>query len=270
MKGNVDHIKALVALKTPALLLRDVNGFTPFHLAVKLGYSKIASLLAEVSPPEVLYMETVIGATALETAVQCDLLSRARARLDGKCKPDGISYQYNGSVSIDSSYPPADSQKLGERAEALKTTIGQLQKERRLTKGTKVTKALVAFVDNMMTKATEMKVKEVELEKKTKDEAKSDGTKVSERDNCDPEKTLAVVRKAIREKASMHRISIHLADVQKSVEAGLPKRDVEKKVVKEHQDGSELGDEAGDSRLLPSQQWLRDYTPLYDIDGSRQ
>ena len=269
MKGNVDHIKALVALKTPALLLRDVNGFTPFHLAVKLGYSKIASLLAEASPPEVLYMETVVGATALETAVQCDLLSRAHARLDERCKPGGISNQYSGY--IDSSYFPADSQKLGERADALKTTIGQLQKERRLATGAKVTKALVAFADNMMAKATEMKVNEVELEKKTKDEeVKSDSTKVLERDNCNPEKTLAVVRKAIREKASMHRIPIHLTDVQKSVEAGLPKRDVDRKAVKEHQDGSELGDEAEDSRLLPSQQWLGDCIALSDLDGSRE
>ena len=268
VKGNVDHVKALIALKTPALLLRDVNGFTPFHLAVKFGFSKITSLLAEASPPEVLYMESVVGATALETAVQCDLLSRAHARLDDKCSPDGLNY---GHSSIDSSYPPVDSKELGERAEALKTTIDQLQKERRLTKGTKVTKALVAFADNVMTKVTEMKVKEVELEKQTKDEeAKSDDTKVLEWDKRDPEKTLAEVRKAIQEKASMHRIPIHLADVQKSVEVGLPKRKVEQKETKEHNDGSELGDEADDSRLSPSQHWLGDYDALEDVDGSSE
>jgi hypothetical protein len=44
---------------------------------------------------------------------------------------------------------------------------------------------------------------------------------------CDPEKTLAVVHKAIQEKAPTHRIRIHLADVQKSVEAALPKGTVE-------------------------------------------
>lgn len=263
MKGNVDHVKALVALKTPALLLRDINGFTPFHLAVKLGYSKIASLLAEASPPEVLYMETVVGATALETAVQCDLISRAHARLDGSCSPGFLSYGFH------SNHPPADSKELGERAEALKSTIDQLQKERRLTKGTKVTKALVAFADNMMTKATEMKVKEVELEKTEDEEVKSDNTKALELDKRDQEKTLAVVRKAIQEKASMHRIPIHLADVQKSVEAALPKRNVERKEAKEHDDGSELGDEAEDSRILPSQQWLGDSHALGDLDGSR-
>ena len=278
-KGNVDHVKALIALKTPALLLRDVNGFTPFHLAVKSGFSKIASLLAEASPPEVLYMESVVGATALETAVQCDLLSRARSRLADKCSPDGLNYGYS---SIDSSYLPADSKELGERAEALKATIDQLQKERRLTKGAKVTKALVAFADNVMTKATEMKVKEVELEKQTKDEGvKSDDAKVlqwstlsngqrftmdgaSEWDQPDPEKTLAEVRKAIQEKASMHRIPIHLADVQKSVEAGLPKRKVEQKETKDHDDGSELADEADDSRVSPSQHWLGNYDALED------
>lgn len=264
VKGNVDHVKALVALKTPALLLRNVNGFTPFHLAVKLGYSKIAALLAEASPPEVLYMETAVGATALETAAQRDLLSRARARLDDKCRPSGISY---GRSFIDNTYVPADSKELCERAEALKAAIDQLQKERRLTKGTKVTKALVAFSDNMMTKATEMRVKEVELEKKAKDEEAKSDTKTLECDNYDTGKTLAVVRKAIQEKASMHRIPIHLADVQKSVEAALPKREVEQKAVKEHEDGSELGDEAEDGRLLPSQKWLGDYTALNDLDG---
>jgi hypothetical protein len=266
IKGNVDHVKPLVALKTPALLLRDVNGFTPFHLAVKLGYSKIASLLAEASPPEVLYMETVVGATVLETAVQCDLLSRAHARLDDKCNPSGISYRYS---TIDPITLPADSKELGERAEALEAAISQLRKERRLTNGAKVTKALVAFADNMMTKATEMKVKEVELEKRTVDEkTKSDDAKALEWDKCDPEKTLAVVRKAIQEKASMHRIPIHLADVQKSVEAALPKRTVERKEAKEHDDGSELADETEDSRLLPSQLWLGDYSALDDLDGS--
>jgi len=267
VKGNVDHVKALIALKTPALLLRDVNGFTPFHLAVKFGYSKIASLLAEVSPPEALYMESVVGATALETAVQCDLLSRAHARLDGKCEPDGLDYC---TSSIDSSYLPADSKELGERAEVLKATVDQLQKERRLTRGTKVTRALVAFADTMMTKATEMKVKEVELEKQTEgEEVKSDDTKVLERDNRDPEKALVEVRKAIKEKASMHRIPIHLADVQKSVEAALPKRSVERKEAKEHYDGSELADEKEDSRFSPSQYWLGDHNALEDVDGSR-
>lgn len=267
MKCNIDHVKALAALKTPAVLLRDVNGFTPFHLAVKLGYSEIASLLAEASPPEVLYMETVVGATVLETAVHCDLLSRAHARLDNKCSLGGLQY---GNTGIDSSYIPGDSKNLGERAEALKATIEQLERERRLIKGAKVTKALSAFADNMMTKATEMKVKEVELEKetKTKDEKVESNTAVLRWDSCDPEKTLAVVRKAIEEKASMHRIPIHLADVQKSVEAALPKREMGREAAEKQQDGSELGEEASGSRLLASQQWLGDCSALVDRDGS--
>ena len=64
---------------------------------------------------------------------------------------------------------------------------------------------------------------------------------------CDLEKTLAVVRKAIREKASMHHIPIHLADVQKLVKAVLLKRTVERKEAKEHDDGSKLADETEDS-----------------------
>jgi hypothetical protein len=259
VKRKVDHVKALVVLKTPAFLLRDVNGFTPLHLAVKLGYSEIASLLAEASPPEVLYMETAVGATALETAVHCDLVSRARARLNNRCTLGGLSYD---KTWIDSSYVPADSKELGERAEALKAMVDQLEKERRLIRGTKVTKALSAFADSMMTKATEMKVREVELEKEAEDE------KALEWDNRDPEKTLAVVRKAIQEKASMHRIPIHLADVQKSVEAALPKRDVGREAVKEQLDGSELGEEVDDSRILASQQWLGDCDVLHDSDGS--
>ena len=267
VKGNIDHVKALIALKTPALLLRDINGFTPFHLAVKLGYSKIASLLAETSPPEVLYMESVVGATVLETASQRALLSRASDRLDDKCRPSCFRY---GDNSVDTSRVPADSKELAEKAEALKATIDQLQKEHRLTKGTKVTKALVAFADNMMTKATEMKVEEVELEKKTKDEEAKSDAKPLEWDSRDTEETLAVVRRGIQEKPSMHRIPIHLADVQKSVEAALPKREVVRKAVREHEDGSELGDEAEDTQLQPSQRWLSNYSALDDLDGSRQ
>ena len=211
-------------------------------------------------------METVVGATALETAVHCDLLSRARVCMNTRCVPGGLNHD---STGIDFTYIPANSKELGERAEAMKTTIDQLQKERRLTKGTKVTKALSAFADNMMTKATEMKVKEVELEKEAKDDEVEVDTETSELDNRDPEKTLAIVREAIREKASMHRIPIHLADVQKSVEAALPKRGAEREAPKEHLDGSELGEEADDSRLLPSQQWLGDCSALVDHDGPR-
>jgi hypothetical protein len=185
--------------------------------------------------------------------------------LDDKCGPSGITY---GRSSPDTTHVPADSKELGEKAEGLKAMIDQLQKERRLTKGTKVAKALIAFADNMMTKATEMKVKEVELEKKTKDEEVKSSTKPLEWDNRDTEKTLAAVRKGIQEKPSMRRIPIHLADVQKSVEAALPKREVVQKAVREHEDGSELGDEAEDTRILLSQRWLNDYSALDDLDGS--
>lgn len=210
-------------------------------------------------------METVVGATALETAVHCDLVSRGCARLNKKCAPGGLNY---GSEWLDSSYAPEDSKKLGERAEALKVTVDNLEKERRLTKGSKVTKALSAFADNMMTKATEMKVKEVELEKETRDEKTEDDAKALKWESCDPEKTLAVVRRAIQEKVSMHRIPIHLADVQKSVEAALPRREAGQEAAKEHLDGSELGEEADNSQILPSQKWLGDCNVLYDRDGS--
>jgi hypothetical protein len=217
-----------------------------------------------MSPPEVLYMETVVGATTLETAVHCDLLSRAQARLDNKCIPGGLS---SDTTTIDPSYTPAGSKELGERAESLKTAIDQLQRERRLTKGTKVAKALSAFTDNMLTKATEMRVKEVGLEKETRDEGAKDETKALECDQCDPEKTLAVVRKAIKEKPSMHRIPIHLADVQRSVEAALPRRDVKRDAVKEHLEGSELGEEVDESRILASQQWLGDHNTPADLEA---
>lgn len=87
-------------------------------------------------------------------------------------------------------------------------------------------------------------------------------------DSCNPEETLVVIRKAIREKASMHRIPIHLADVQKSVDVGLPKWDVGREAVKALLDKSELGEEADDFQLLPSQQWLGNYSALDDRDRS--
>ena len=105
VRKNVDRVKALVALDTPAPLLGDVNGFTPFYFTLGLGYSKIASLLVEVSPPEALYMETAVGVAAPETAVQRDLFSRARARYE-KCRLDCTSYECS---FVDRNYVPADS-----------------------------------------------------------------------------------------------------------------------------------------------------------------
>ena len=265
MKGNIDHVRALATSKSLAFLLRDVNGFTPFHLAVRFGYPKIAALLAEVSPPEVFHMETVVGDTAPETASHFDLLSRARTRLDTRVAPSGFRYN---TTDIDSSYIPADSKALGEKTEALKITIDQLQKERRLTKGAKVTKALSAFADSMTTKAMELKVKEVELEKETKDkEAERDGEAL-EFDGCDLERTFIVVRKAIEEKPPMHRIPIPLAGVQRSVEIALPKREIKQDRTREHLGGFQLGEvvEDSDSGFLPSQRWLGDYIALVDQD----
>jgi len=59
-----------------------------------------------------------------------------------------------------------------------------------------------------------MKVKKVELEKKTEDEEVKSNTRPLE---LDTEKTsLTIVYKAIQARASIHRAPIHLADVQKS------------------------------------------------------
>jgi len=106
---------------------------------------------------------------------------------------------------------PGNSKELDERAEALKTpnVRSHWQNVHRSTKGTKVTKALVAPADNMMGKAAELKAEEDELEKTKDGEAKSD-TKPPKWEDCDTEKPLAVVRKAIRGKASVDRIPIRL------------------------------------------------------------
>lgn len=54
----------------------------------------------------------------------------------------------------------------------------------------------------------------------------------------------------------MDRIPIHLVDVRKAA--------------KEHEDASELGDGAGDTWLLPSQERLKDYVALTCFERSRQ
>jgi hypothetical protein len=79
----------------------------------------------------------------------------------------------------------------------MKATVDQLKKERRSTEGTRIKEALVAFADNMVANATEMRVKEVEFGKGAGDEG---DTKPLGWEDCDIE-TLAVVRMTIQEQA---------------------------------------------------------------------
>lgn len=75
VKGaKLSVVKCLLEFDNPvtpaSLLLRDINGSIPLHVAVKNGHAKITKLLINASPTngKSLFMEDGVGCTPLETA----------------------------------------------------------------------------------------------------------------------------------------------------------------------------------------------------------
>jgi hypothetical protein len=252
--GNIGIVKLLSTIKSPAFLLRDVNGFTPLHAAVKLGYHETAAILTGVGPPEALYMENTVGEIPMETAIQQDLTDRLRDNFTGTVVTPSTLVLL-GEIST---YPnPFDVPTVETRVRALRETIEELVKEGKLTPGTKLYKAIVGFSDEMGNKIAEAKVKQVELDI---DDEEKDREDKKYADSRDQRKTLGCIRKAMQEKPTLRRLSIHLSDVQRSVLNNL--RDAEEKAPKKR---AGFHHEADEGTWSGGRNWLGSCVNLRDI-----
>lgn len=263
MKGNIDIVKMFAGLKTPALLLRDINGFTPLHIGVKQGYTEITTILGEAGPTEAFYMENAVGELPIETAIQKDLILRYREATVGHPLNPRTLQVANAYVLVGDPFPLS---KMETRVPALKKMVEELLNEGRLSKGTKLHKALISFVDKMEAKIAEVHIKEVEL-KAAEEAAEETETQENEKLNGDsrnPIGTLQAIRKIVKQKPAMHRLLIHIADVHKSVQAVLPEpeQDRPKPVIMDEHDLEEAEEEGDNTEQ--SRYWLSDDVNLSD------
>ncbi|KZT09270.1 ankyrin [Laetiporus sulphureus 93-53] len=230
---RLDIVQLLLEGNTRAITMRNVEGSTVLHIAIKNGNAKIAELLLGAAPAEALYMEDSVGNTPLETAIQRDLLRRVRQ--DFPCKirmPDPLRQglqEYTGRRSFDVAFHEAEIPRL-------KATVDGLLNEGRLRAGSKLATELMAFTEGIE--------KKLEQEKKERSSQDSDDSESAnsqwqpEKDDDDPSKTLECLKKAMAEhSAAQARLLVHLSDVQRSVQDSLGAWPDRKKNVQKQSDG---------------------------------
>ena len=199
------------------LLLRDVDGSTPLHVAVRKTDVVIAELLLKYGPTEHLYIENCVGQTPLDIASLTSLNCLPRRTSQGQlpCLMSSMMYMR---------FPPPRVQLETQKREIpkLRATLDTLLSDGSIAPGSKLATELLAFADRMerrLAEETELK-KEDEKEKvKYKGEIKHTG----------PRGTTAAMYIALRDAAAarpgMRRL-VHLADTQRSVQRNLEQQSV--------------------------------------------
>ncbi|KAF5361582.1 hypothetical protein D9757_011560 [Collybiopsis confluens] len=203
----IDHTKA-------SLMIRNVSGSTPLHMATFHGRAKIVQKLVEACPPESLFSENGVGNTPLEIATLLDLPDRIIYTSPGQSPELGAQ-----NVNTE---PPrfGELDALSKNVLTLRETISQLSKEGVLKPGEKLAEELSAFARLMETKLVGAKAEAAEEEeKKKKKEPKSESELESEKwnDPIDRSETLKIVQEVVLARPMMYRQLVHVVDVQKSV-----------------------------------------------------
>ena len=205
----------------PAIfLLRDVDGSTPLHVAVRKTDVVIAELLLKHGPTELLYTENCVGKTPLDIASLTSL----------NCPPGGMSRVRDQYMSMDVEehleyHTPLSKLETQKReVPKLRATLDTLLSDGSIDPGSKLATELLTFADLMehrLAKQTERK----EAEEMEEDESKGEG----EKSPMGPRGTTDAMYIMLRDAAATHsgiRRLVHLADIQRSVQRDLEKQSV--------------------------------------------
>ncbi|OBZ73133.1 hypothetical protein A0H81_06697 [Grifola frondosa] len=197
-RKKVDQIRRLLDAKVSSFLLRDVNGSTALHIAVKQGSAEIVRLIGNAGPDEALHMEDAVGNTPLEIAVSRDL-------------------QYKTTHKTIRGFPANMTLKQEAEVQKFRTTVADLLSEGRLRSGTKLATELLAFADKMETALVDAKAAEEAKASMAAAEAQAKGENITEiEDTNSPSKTLAYLQDIVRARPGGRRL-VHLIDVHRSV-----------------------------------------------------
>lgn len=206
------------------LLLRDVDGSTPLHVAVRKTDTVIAELLLKYGPTEHLFTENCVGQTPLDIASLTSL----------NCLPRGMSQGQSAFLMTNiqahlSSNPHRFKLKIQKREILkLRATLDTLLSDGSIAPGSKLATELLAFADRMerrLAEETERKEAEEKEDKKKKGKGEGDG----EIKHTGPRGTTAAMYITLRDAAAARpglRRLVHLADTQRSVQRNLEQQSV--------------------------------------------
>lgn len=216
----MDVTRLLLSTGAPQLLIRDGGGSTALHSAVKNGYAKLAKLLIDAGPTELIDLEDVVGTTPLETATRPVMLSRLDIKnTTSKSCPTATINLYSN---------PFDLSRHEKGLPVLRETLADLLREGKLLSGTKTVKAFEALADKIEARIAREKRLSDEWKKAVKEanaksgETRDDKVKIwqPERDNRNDIATLKVLKEALAARPTPRRL-IHLSDVHASVQRSL-------------------------------------------------
>jgi hypothetical protein len=196
-------VKLLLEFKKLGLLLRNVDGDMPLHLAAQKGYAEITKLVVEASPTEALHAENGVGQTAIETATLRELLLRIGGTFNL------IHRVYRGG--LESTFLDITAREV--EIVKLRATLDQLLQEGRLKRGTKTTTELLAF-------ATMMEAKLATAKSRNLAAPSVDKKAPLDLDVVDHLATLQHIRVGISARPGPRHL-VHLFNVQRSVAGSL-------------------------------------------------
>jgi ankyrin repeat protein len=201
------------------LLLRDVNGRTPLHVAVLKTVTVIARLLLKYGPTELLFTENCVGQTPLDIAglqgLPQDLNETKRRYPPADLKTN---------IEMSQRYPrPSPSFQLGKQKREipkLRATLDTLLANGSIVPGSELATELLAFADHMEQRLAE------ETARKKPEKKEVDAGEVK---HTGPRGTTASVYIALRNAAAARpgvRRLVHLADTQRSAKRMLEQQSV--------------------------------------------
>jgi hypothetical protein len=191
------------------LLLRDVNGCTPLHVASQKENTVLAEILLKYGPTELLYTENCVGQTPLDIASLKELPGVTGL---GLLKP--ISLQVDVEKHLRSRHDTLSFivEKQKREVPKLRATLDTLLADGSLVHGTKLTTELLAFVDRM-----ERRLPEEMAREKTEEKQEEEGELEPPSRRGTYARTYFALRDAAAARPGMRQL-VPLADIQRSVQ----------------------------------------------------
>ena len=200
----------------------DVDGQTTLHVAVKLCYPQVTSILLAAADPKGLQMENGVGNTPVDMVSLSELGSRIQrfpqyqANTMSQLEMNGVESFYR--------YPGEYNQKLKKELLKLHAILDVLFADGRLKRQTKLATELTKFASMMKERLSAAEAAHTARLARFPKEEKASADK-NPKDAYDNDKTYAIVFGALKDGGLtvVNRQLIHLIDVQKSVGADLEK-----------------------------------------------
>ncbi|KAK7062773.1 hypothetical protein VNI00_000262 [Paramarasmius palmivorus] len=236
-RGRNDIVKLIVNFTKSGLLIRNVIGSMPLHIAVLNGYAKVSKILLDASSTEALHAENGVGDTPLEIATVQMLLRRV-TEYSSVCPELGRS-----KVNWDRMPRRLDVERLEQATSELREMIRVLQEDGKLTQGSKLNEELSAFARYLETQLANARVEDAA--KKKREKAKKERKEKEEQERQEHWAVPGLMDEEDHERSTSYdcqtrggtfnyvlnavmarpgdRSLVHLVDVQKSASGDLDK-----------------------------------------------